>query len=129
MPHWLFCWQFDMVDPGVVLMWIFGVMLGLFWILYFLCGEMFDTASVAMLALMTLAFMVPFLVARIPFNTPWNTSWDEQMPPENLDRTSTYYGAARYRAVRRASRSRNRRAFHSDKVPPRPHARLQGPGS
>ncbi|EFJ50883.1 hypothetical protein VOLCADRAFT_120535 [Volvox carteri f. nagariensis] len=44
----------DVVDPETVLMWIFGSILALLWLLFMFYANMFDKTSIVMLVMMTL---------------------------------------------------------------------------
>lgn len=56
----------EMVDPGTVLMWIFGSILALLWLLFVCVAHMFDRTSVIMLCMMTIAFLIPCVLSYIP---------------------------------------------------------------
>ncbi|KAF8065492.1 TPP1 [Scenedesmus sp. PABB004] len=53
----------ELLDPGIVLMWLFGCILAMLWLLFACHASMFDRTSLAMLVLMTGAFMVPCALA------------------------------------------------------------------
>lgn len=105
---------FDVVDPGVVLMWIFGLMLGLFWLLFFLRRDMFDNASVAMLTLMTLAFLVPCIASQIP--------WGSRLPDYDNPEEPQEAGSSRNHVSSQNGNITRRTA--SNRIPPRPQAQV-----
>ncbi|GMH40441.1 hypothetical protein BSKO_08345 [Bryopsis sp. KO-2023] len=110
---------FDMVDPGLVLMWIFGLMLGLFWMLFFCCGDMFDNASVAMLAVMTVAFVIPCAAS----HCPWPQSWQVNVSSSSVDTPVSFSSSISY------GNTTAQRRTPSTYIPPRPHAPVRGSGT
>jgi len=51
--------RMEMLDPGVVLMWICGFVLFAFWTLFFYQRELFEDSNVAILTILTLGFLFP----------------------------------------------------------------------
>ena len=58
--------QMESMDPGTVLMAIFGAMLALFWAMFLLHQDMFDAPSLILLASMTAVFLAPYVLPRLP---------------------------------------------------------------
>ncbi|KAK9822184.1 hypothetical protein WJX81_008194 [Elliptochloris bilobata] len=56
----------DSLDPGTCLMWIFGSLLSLFWLMFAFYGDLFDRASIIMLSTMTVAFVAPWTASGGP---------------------------------------------------------------
>jgi len=56
----------EVVDPGTVLMWIFGSILALLWLMFVFYADMFDKTSVVMLCMMTIAFLIPCVLSYMP---------------------------------------------------------------
>jgi len=63
-------WDFwDTIDPGTVLVYIFGAILSVLWILLLFIPRMFDRTSVIILCMMTVAFLLPVALSFCPFPT------------------------------------------------------------
>ncbi|KAF6263480.1 hypothetical protein COO60DRAFT_1489890 [Scenedesmus sp. NREL 46B-D3] len=130
----------EIVDPGIVLMWIFGSILGLLWLLFVFYAHMFDKTSVAMLCMMTVAFLIPCVLSYVPWLRMLTASPSMPVPrqqqqqqyyysstPETGDRqfagTSAAHRGSGYGAGLQGA------AAYGASAPPRPAARVRGPGA
>lgn len=107
----------DVIDPGVLLKWILGMMLTIFWILFFYCGSHFDTASIAMLAVLTTAFVVPCAAN----HWSWPQSWQV-----NVHNSAQELLVGVSNSISYDNADLHRLPLQS--IPPRPQAPIQGAG-
>mmetsp|Transcript_6393 Transcript_6393/g.14215 ORF Transcript_6393/g.14215 Transcript_6393/m.14215 type:complete len:211 (+) Transcript_6393:177-809(+) len=107
----------DMVDPGTVLMWIFGSILAVLWLLYIVFAHMFDRTSLVILSMMTVAFLIPCVLSYLPWPTFLQPHVRPYQPgiydPAMGQSTALYPGGAYARHP------------HSGAIPPRPPARVR----
>lgn len=127
----------EVVDPGTVLMWIFGSILALLWLLFVFYAHMFDKTSVVMLCMMTIAFLIPCVLSYVPWlrmlNTPIHTipPARQQMYYYDDGRGRAQFGPASYAPAGSAAAGGAAGGWSSygAGIPPRPAARVRGPGS
>lgn len=110
----------DVVDPGVILMWIFGSILGLLWLLFIFYAHMFDRTSVVMLCMMTVAFLIPCVLSYMPWPAflhthprPVPNAGTETFDPATGRSTAVHHPAAWNRHV------------PDESIPPRPQPRVR----
>eukprot|EP00882_Tetradesmus_deserticola_P002365 GHRQ01002523.1.p1 GENE.GHRQ01002523.1~~GHRQ01002523.1.p1 ORF type:complete len:242 (+),score=80.43 GHRQ01002523.1:222-947(+) len=130
----------EVVDPGTVLIWIFGSILALLWLLFVLNAHMFDKTSVAMLCMMTVAFLMPCALSYAPgLHMP---RFSQSLPPSRQQQQQQYHNGSTPRSG--GLQYAGAPAMHSSSgygyglqsananqaaVPPRPSARVRGPGT
>ncbi|GIL70639.1 hypothetical protein Vretimale_3748 [Volvox reticuliferus] len=113
----------DVVDPGTVLMWIFGSILALLWLLFMFYANMFDKTSVVMLVMMTVAFLIPCLLSYLPC-----PAFLQPQPARTAHGSSGTYDPATGRSTAVPANAAWLRHPYEGEIPPRPPARVQ-PGS
>ncbi|KAG2453731.1 hypothetical protein HYH02_001942 [Chlamydomonas schloesseri] len=109
----------DVVDPGTVLMWIFGSILALLWLLFVFYAHMFDRTSVVMLVMMTVAFLIPCVLSYLP----WPTFLHPQPPPVRPG-GGPYDPAVGHSTAVAGQQAWQRQPFNGE-IPPRPPARVR----
>lgn len=110
----------DVVDPGTVLMWIFGSILALLWLLFMFYAHMFDRTSIVMLCMMTVAFLIPCALSYVP--------WPFLQPQPSARPSPPHADPATGRSSAVPNASAAQRHAYAGDIPPRPAARV-GPGS
>lgn len=133
----------EVVDPGTVLMWIFGSILALLWLLFVFYAHMFDRTSVVMLCMMTVAFLIPCVLSYVPCLRMLNAA-AHSIPPARQQQQQQHYSSSlrsssqpyvdTYTMRSSSSSSGAGYGFHGaaaygTAVPPRPAARVRGPGA
>ncbi|GLC45030.1 hypothetical protein PLESTM_001679100 [Pleodorina starrii] len=113
----------DVVDPGTVLMWIFGSILALLWLLFSLYSNMFDKTSVVMLIMMTVAFLIPCLLSYLPC-----PMFLQPQPSRPASGPYNMYDPATGRSTAVPANATWQRHPYDGDIPPRPAARVR-PGS
>ncbi|GIL47072.1 hypothetical protein Vafri_3897 [Volvox africanus] len=113
----------DVVDPGTVLMWIFGSILALLWLLFMFYANMFDKTSVVMLVMMTVAFLIPCLLSYLPC-----PAFMQPQPAPATHVPSEPYDPATGRSTAVPANAAWQRHLYEGEIPPRPPARVR-PGS
>ncbi|KXZ47425.1 hypothetical protein GPECTOR_35g863 [Gonium pectorale] len=115
----------DVVDPGTVLMWIFGSILALLWLLFVFYAHMFDRTSVVMLVMMTVAFLIPCVLSYLP----WPTFLQPQpaVRPPGAHGPYDVYDPATGRSTAVAGPGAWHRHPYDGDIPPRPPARVRPP--
>ncbi|GLI58726.1 hypothetical protein VaNZ11_000479 [Volvox africanus] len=113
----------DVVDPGTVLMWIFGSILALLWLLFVFYANMFDKTSVVMLVMMTVAFLNPCLLSYVPC-----PAFLQPQPARATHVSSEPYNPAIGRSTAVPANVAWQRHLYEGEIPPRPPARVP-PGS
>ncbi|KAF5830114.1 hypothetical protein DUNSADRAFT_15005 [Dunaliella salina] len=80
----------DVIDPGTLLMWIFGLIISVLWLLLVFNSRMFDSTSIIILFIMTIAFLLPVALSFLPFPTfltphmqPWHLRGAATPAPTN----------------------------------------------
>ncbi|PNH02606.1 hypothetical protein TSOC_011401 [Tetrabaena socialis] len=109
----------DVVDPGTVLMWIFGSILALLWLLFVFYAHMFDRTSVVLLVMMTVAFLIPCVLSYLPWPTFLQPA---RAAPGPYD---TYDPATGMSTAMAGQAAWQRHPCGGD-IPPRPSARRPG---
>ncbi|KAG2491298.1 hypothetical protein HYH03_010304 [Edaphochlamys debaryana] len=115
----------DVVDPGTVLMWIFGSILALLWLLFVFYAHMFDRTSVVMLVMMTVAFLIPCVLSYLPWPTFLQPQpLGPQQPGQPGQRPPGPYGL-RDPATGHSTAVAWPRHPYDGEIPPRPPARVR----
>eukprot|EP00879_Flechtneria_rotunda_P004040 GHRR01004282.1.p1 GENE.GHRR01004282.1~~GHRR01004282.1.p1 ORF type:complete len:220 (+),score=55.70 GHRR01004282.1:305-964(+) len=108
----------EVVNPSMVLMWIFGSILAVLWLLLMFCAHMFDKTSVVMLCMMTIVFLIPCVLSYVPWLQALSTLGGGSGSSLTPARQQMYHQYTQQTAQRPAGLS-------SPAIPPRPAPHVQ----